>query len=911
MITASSGLFFRRPLSLRFALAAFAIAHSSFAQTNGAPATSLEYLSKSPISRTYAATERNNLSAPNWNAAASSPGGSIARYAFAQNGQSLYVISGFYLARPINSVRRYDATTNTWTSLADIPIATEAPVAVFWKNKIYVADGYGPLSQNRLRIYDVANDSWSAASIRPGVADSYGSAIAAFDDKIYLIGGGSSDGTNSIVSVYDTISGTWSSAPAPLAPVLFGGYAQLGQYLYVVGGFSSIPVANSTTSMRFDLQNQTWSIGPAFTPQRGDFALVAAGTKLYAIGGDENGGSYFNPSAEVDELDTAQWPLGAWTASPDNLPTPRQANSGAFFTTAISGGEIWSTGGFGGGLLYLDEHLFRSFPPGSAPPGNNLLSAASRMTHGNAGVYDLPLPLTGVPPVEPRSGGATGDYQIVLNFAAPVSVTGSPHARITGGTGLVGTGGTSNGGAVTLTGSSVIVPLTNVANAQTLTVAVAGLTNGAPATEITVSMRVLIGDSSDDAAVNSADVSQVRSNSGKAAGATTFRTDLNADGIVNSADVSIARAASGTNVRPAAPVSVVSRKAHGSAGTFDIALPLAGTTGVECRSSGLTSDYQLVIDFPTRITINGSPKALITSGVGMVGTGGTENAGAVSVDGSRVIVPLTNVANAQALTVALNNVTDGNGIGSIAVPFRILVGDANGDGFVNAADAAQTRANAGQLVTATTFRSDLNADGGINSADTSIARANSGSSVPPPTPLSAVSRKRHGSAGIMDLALPLTGSSGIECRAGGLTSDYELVINFSSTVKVTGVPQATIASGAAVIGVGGAENGGTVTVNGSSVTVPLTTVLDGQALLVTLHGVSDENTSGDVTIPFGLLIGDTNGDGLVNAADVLQTSSRSGQAASAATFRSDVNADGAVNSADSALIRGRSGNSLP
>ena len=49
-------------------------------------------------------------------------------------------------------------------------------------------------------------------------------------------------------------------------------------------------------------------------------------------------------------------------------------------------------------------------------------------------------------------------------------------------------------------------------------------------------------------------------------------------------------------VQPAVPSSVVSRKVHGMAGTFDINLPLTGTAGVECRSGG-----------PTMITRSSSP----------------------------------------------------------------------------------------------------------------------------------------------------------------------------------------------------------------------------------------------------------------------------------------------------------------
>ncbi len=72
----------------------------------------------------------------------------------------------------------------------------------------------------------------------------------------------------------------------------------------------------------------------------------------------------------------------------------------------------------------------------SAQPSTPLLqSAVSRKTHGNAGSFDVDLPVSGTPGMECRSGGATGDYTIVLTFLAnvadraPVRKLQSPRAR--------------------------------------------------------------------------------------------------------------------------------------------------------------------------------------------------------------------------------------------------------------------------------------------------------------------------------------------------------------------------------------------------------------------------------------------------------------------------------------------------
>ena len=249
-----------------------------------------------------------------WTAATACPAPAF-RYAFAQDGENCYVISGVSTGPNTTNVWRYNATTNIWTKRASIPTASQGPAGAFLNGKIYVATGDG--TANAFYIYDVATDVWSAGPARPGVADSYGAAAGAYKGKVFIVGGGAAAPT-STVSIYNVASNTWTPGPAAPSPVQLAGYTQVGQYLYVIGGFTST-VTNSTVSMRLDMSSNTWTTGPTFTPQRGDFGLAAAGTKLVAIGGDSTGADFFDPSAQVDELETTAWPSGAWVTSPDNL----------------------------------------------------------------------------------------------------------------------------------------------------------------------------------------------------------------------------------------------------------------------------------------------------------------------------------------------------------------------------------------------------------------------------------------------------------------------------------------------------------------------------------------------------------------------------------------------------------------
>ena len=189
-------------------------------------------------------------------------------------------------------------------------------------------------------------------------------------------------------------------------------------------------------------------------------------------------------------------------------------------------------------------------------------------------------------------------------------------------------------------------------------------------------------------------------------------------------------------VFPAVPTvtSAVSRETHGGAGTFDVNLPLTGTPGIECRSTGGTNDYTMVVTFAGNVTVSGSPQAQVTLGTGCVGTGGVCS-GNVSVSANVVTIPLTNIANVQTINVRLNGVNNAAGTDAPAtdftIPMSILIGDTNANATVNAADVAQTKSRLGQTVDATNFRSDVNANGSINAADTAIVKQNSGTSLPP------------------------------------------------------------------------------------------------------------------------------------------------------------------------------------
>jgi hypothetical protein len=174
--------------------------------------------------------------------------------------------------------------------------------------------------------------------------------------------------------------------------------------------------------------------------------------------------------------------------------------------------------------------------------------------------------------------------------------------------------------------------------------------------------------------------------------------------------------------------------------------------------------------------------------------------------------------------------------------------------------------------------------------------------MPPPVVLSAVSRKVHGSDVLFDIDLPLQGPAGVECRAAGSGQTHVVVVTFANPV--------TVAS-ASVTSVDGSAGANTV-ISGARVTLNLHSVANAQTLGITLNGVNDGTTTGNIFIPVSFLLGDANGSGTVTASDIGLVKSQSGQDVTAANFRMDVTANGgSINASDVGQVKAQSGTQLP
>jgi hypothetical protein len=200
---------------------------------------------------------------------------------------------------------------------------------------------------------------------------------------------------------------------------------------------------------------------------------------------------------------------------------------------------------------------------------------------------------------------------------------------------------------------------------------------------------------------------------------TAFSGGRDADNDITYADVDSTRSFDYTLGNISAPpplLSVVSRKVHGTAGTFDIDLPLTGPRGVECRSPGSTGesgfDYKLIFSFTSAVTSCGN------ASTGTVSSGPASN---------QCTVKLTGVPNAQYLTVTLTGVHVPTAcpaafVGNVSVTMGVLLGDVNATARTDAGDVTAVRNKTVSIPDQQTFRFDVNASGRIDAGDVTTTR---------------------------------------------------------------------------------------------------------------------------------------------------------------------------------------------
>ncbi|MBK8464478.1 MAG: hypothetical protein IPL32_01480 [Chloracidobacterium sp.] len=181
-------------------------------------------------------------------------------------------------ATPIisNQFQRFDPTTNTWSSLAPLPVAISQGVMGAGTGKIFVAGGFtgGTTVLNTLSIYDIATNTWSSGANMPGIVEAGGGAVV--NGKFYVMGGDDFNNALSTNFIYDIATNVWTTG-AVVPSGRTNTYATVANGLiYLYGGLTGTQFTATDTLLRYDPVANSWTtIGSAGTAARGNYGGIS------------------------------------------------------------------------------------------------------------------------------------------------------------------------------------------------------------------------------------------------------------------------------------------------------------------------------------------------------------------------------------------------------------------------------------------------------------------------------------------------------------------------------------------------------------------------------------------------------------------------------------------------------------
>jgi N-acetylneuraminic acid mutarotase len=306
-----------------------------------------------------------------WTTKAPLPDGVSLVKAAVANGK-IYVMTGV-------SVYEYDPTTDNWTAKTAMPTPRERSsfgIAAY-QNKIYVIGGSNGtrgytdyLSTNE--VYDPLTDMWETKQPMP--TSMIWVEANVINGKIYAMGVTMDEyhlGYIPVNEVYDPATDLWTTKqPAPIG-VIKGASAVVDSNIFILGGLGDNNTLNAISNQIYDAENDTWSLGASLPTAMwytaaGATAGVMAPKRIYIMGG-----GFTEITNVVNVYDPA---LNTWSSGAP-LPTNRTGHAIAMLDDVLyvmGGGAGWHGGEPGtpdsGWTLTNVVEQYTPFGYGTIPP---------------------------------------------------------------------------------------------------------------------------------------------------------------------------------------------------------------------------------------------------------------------------------------------------------------------------------------------------------------------------------------------------------------------------------------------------------------------------------------------------------------------------------------------------------------
>jgi N-acetylneuraminic acid mutarotase len=194
----------------------------------------------------------------------------------AKLGQTFFVIGGNSPEVDGRQMYAYDTRRGLWRTLTPLPAPRTNLAAVGLGGKVYAIGGLDPVNPvQTVYAYDVARESWSEVAPLPEAI--HAMAATVFKGEIWVFGGRlRSQEILRRVWIYNPARNEWRAGPSMPKPMDLLGVVTVGNKIHAV---------LESKYFVYDGATRKWQRGPSLKVPRHALALYAVGGRLYAIGG--------------------------------------------------------------------------------------------------------------------------------------------------------------------------------------------------------------------------------------------------------------------------------------------------------------------------------------------------------------------------------------------------------------------------------------------------------------------------------------------------------------------------------------------------------------------------------------------------------------------------------------------------
>jgi DNA-binding CsgD family transcriptional regulator len=212
-----------------------------------------------------------------------------------------------------------NAEGNRWKTRASLPAPRSNFAVAAYEGKLYVIGGMGTGgASSAVERYDPANDLWISLDDKPtAVTDVQAVTVGG---RIYVPGGESQGGAIlNLFEAYDPRSQRWESLPPLPAPRSRYALATTEGRIYLFGGWDGSSYHNDVFA--YDPESKSWSSRAPMPTARRAAGAAVIDDRVYVIGGENASGPLrinerYDPAASADGQWDSRTPLPAASGTP-------------------------------------------------------------------------------------------------------------------------------------------------------------------------------------------------------------------------------------------------------------------------------------------------------------------------------------------------------------------------------------------------------------------------------------------------------------------------------------------------------------------------------------------------------------------------------------------------------------------